>query len=307
MNWFLIALIPPALWSVTNHFDKYLLSKYFKGGGVGALMIFSSIIGVFILSFIALIHPEVLNVVPRYALLISLNGFLYILAVLPYFYALQKDEASVAVPLFQMVPVFSYFLAWVVLKETLTINQMFGGLLIILGAVGISLELMDNKQVRFKKDVFFLMALSSLLFSLNFLFFKFFALEAKFWTTSFYEYIGFVAFAFLLLMFVKPYREEFISVMRKNRVAVLTLNGINEVVNIVAKLSFNFASLLTPITLTWIVNGFQPFFVFVYGVILTVFFPHISKEKIDGKHLAQKLIAIIVMFVGAYLLNKNSY
>ena len=34
MNWFLIALLPPALWSVTNHFDKYLLSKFFKGGGV---------------------------------------------------------------------------------------------------------------------------------------------------------------------------------------------------------------------------------------------------------------------------------
>ena len=93
--------------------------------------------------------------------------------------------------------------------------------------------------------------------------------------------------------------------MRKNKVTVLTLNGINEIVNIIAKLSFNFASLLAPITLTWIVNGFQPFFVFAYGVILTVFFPHISQEKIGGKHLAQKLIAIIVMFVGVYFLNLN--
>lgn len=270
-------------------------------------MIFSSLIGVFILSFIALIHPEVLNAVPKYSFLISLNGFLYILAVLPYFYALQKDEASVAVPLFQMVPVFSYFLAWLVLKETIGVNQLLGGVLIISGGIGISLELIEGKKFRFKKDVFLLMTLSSLLFSLNFLFFKFFALEATFWTTSFYEYIGFVVFAFLLLMFVKPYRKEFISVMKKNSVAVLTINGINEVVNIIAKLSFNFASLLTPITLTWIVNGFQPFFVFAYGVILTVFFPHISQEKINGKHLVQKLVAIIIMFMGTFLLNQNSY
>lgn len=307
MDWFLIALIPPALWGITNHFDKYLLSKYFKSGGVGALMIFSSLIGIFILSFIALIHPEVLNAIPKYSFLISLNGFLYILAVLPYFYALQKDEASVAVPLFQMVPVVSYFLAWIVLRESLSANQLLGGVLILFGAIGISLELMEGNKVRFKKDVFLLMTLSSLLFSLNFVFFKFFALEATFWTTSFYEYIGFVVFAFLLLIFVKPYREEFVSVMKKNRVAVLSLNGINEVVNIIAKLSFNFASLLAPVTLIWIVNGFQPFFVFVYGVILTVFFPHISQEKIGGKHLIQKLAAIIIMFVGSYLLNQNSH
>lgn len=38
MNWFLIALIPPTVWAATHHFDKYLLSKYFKGGGVGALL-----------------------------------------------------------------------------------------------------------------------------------------------------------------------------------------------------------------------------------------------------------------------------
>lgn len=306
MNWFLIALISPALWGISIHFDKYLLGKYFKGGGLGALIIFSSLIGIFILAFIVLIHPEVLNILPNSAFLISLNGFLYILAVLPYFYALQKDEASTTVPLFQLIPVFSYFLAWIVLKETLLINQIFGGLLVILGAIGISLELMEGKKLRFKKAVFLLMSLSSLLFALNFLFFKFFALNATFWVTSFYEYIGFVVFALLLLVFVRPYREEFISVMGKNKVTVLTLNGINEVINIIAKLSFNFASLLAPITLIWIVNGFQPFFVFAYGVILTVFFPHISQEKISGKHLAQKLTAIIVMLVGVYFLNSNS-
>jgi len=83
----------------------------------------------------------------------------------------------------------------------------------------------------------------------------------------------------------------------------LSLNGVNEIINITAKVSFNFASLLTPITLTWIVNSFQPLFVFGYGVILTLFFPHISKESLLKKHLAQKLISIAIMFAGTYLLN----
>jgi len=304
MNWFLIALVPPAIWSATNHFDKYLVSKYFKGGGVGALMMFSSIIGLFILGIIAIIHPEVLNYPIAKGALIALNGFMYLLATLPYLYALKKDEASIAVPMFQLIPVFTFFLAWLVLGETLNVSQIFGGILVILGAVIISLELSEIKKTSIKKEVLFLMTISSFLYALNFLFFKYFAISAEFWTTSFWEYTGFAVFAFLLFVFVKKYRDEFISVLKINKAAVLTLNGVNEVLNIIAKLSFNFASLLAPITLIWIVNGFQPFFVFFYGVILTLFFPHISQENITKKHLVHKILAISIMFIGTFFVNK---
>ncbi len=302
MNWFLIGLLPPALWSATNHLDKYLISKFFKGGGVGALMVFSSLIGLFLLPFIAFIHPEVL-VFSSQNILIAANGFLYILAVLPYFYALQKDEASICVPLFQLIPVFSYVLAYFVLGETLTNNQLLGGLLIVLGAIGISLDLSDGKKVKFKKEVFWLMMLSSIIFALNFMFFKYFAIQSSFWFTSFWDYVGFAVFAVLLMVFVKSYREQFIDVMKRNRAVVLGLNGVNEVINIMAKVAFNFASLLAPITVIWIVNGFQPFFVFAYGVILTLLFPKIVKEDISRKSLTQKILAILVMFAGTYFLN----
>lgn len=301
MNWFLIALIPPALWSATNHIDKYLVSKFFKGAGVGALMVFSSLIGLFLLPFIAFFHPEVLSF-SSINILIAINGFLYILAVLPYFYALQKDEASICVPLFQFVPVFSYVLAYFILGETLNNNQLLGGMLIVLGAIGISLDLSDGKKVKFKKEIFGLMILSSFIFALNFLFFKYFAVQSSFWFTSFWEYVEFATFAFLLMIFVKSYREQFIKVMKTNRIVVLSINGINEIINIIAKVSFNYASLLTPITITWVVNGFQPFFVFVYGVILTLLFPEIAKEDIRRKFLFQKILAIMVMFVGTYFL-----
>lgn len=304
MNWFLIALIPPAVWSITNHLDKYLLSKYFKSGGVGALMVFSSIIGMFLLPIIYFIHPEVIKAFNPKFLLISLNGFFYVLAVLPYFYALLKDETSVAAALFQMIPIFSYILAYFVLGETLTVLQMLGGLVIIVGAVLITLDLTNHKKIVFKKEVFGLMALSCLLFSINFLFFKFFAIEYSFWVTSFWEYLGFAIFASLLLLFIPSYRKQFSSVMKKNSLAVLTVNGVNEILNILAKVSFNFASLLTPITLTWIVDGLQPLFIFIYGVLLTVFLPKISKENISKRILVQRITAIIIMFVGVYLINR---
>ncbi|MFA6250488.1 MAG: EamA family transporter [Candidatus Shapirobacteria bacterium] len=227
------------------------------------------------------------------------------LAILPYYYALQKDEASICVPLFQLIPVFSYVLAYLVLGETLVIYQILGGVFIVGGAIGISLDLSDGKKIKFKKEVFWLMMLSSVIFALNFLFFKYFAIQSNFWFTSFWEYVGFAIFAVLIMLFVKSYRAQFVDVLRNNKVTVLGLNGANEIINIIAKISFNFASLLTPVTLVWVVNGLQPFFVFVYGVLLTLFFPKISQENISKKVLSQKLLAIIVMFIGAYIINRS--
>ncbi len=50
------------------------------------------------------------------------------------------------------------------------------------------------------------------------------------------------------------------------------------------------------------VNAFQPLFIFVYGVLLTLFFPHIAKESLLKKHVLQKLAAIVILFFGTWLL-----
>lgn len=306
MNWFLIALLPPIFWSITNHIDKYLLSKYFKGGAIGSVIIFSAAISLLLLPIIVIIHPAVLQTFNLSYLLIALNGTFYLLATLPYFYALEKDDASLTVPLFQMIPVFSFVLGYIFLKETLNTTQIIGGLVILVSSIFISLNISDIKKMRMKWDVFGLMVLSSLLYALNFLFFKRFAIETNFWITSFWEYIGFAFFGIFLLAFVKNYRRGFFNVLRTNKLQVLGINGLNEIINIIAKISFNVASILTPVTLVWIINGLQPLFVFVFGILLTVLLPKISKEDISKKTLIQRIIAIAVITIGAYLVNRAS-
>lgn len=306
MNWFLIALLPPIFWSITNHIDKYLLTKYFKGGAIGSVAIFSAIISLLLLPIIIFIHPAVLQTFNYSYLLIALNGTLYLLATLPYFYALEKDDASLTVPLFQMIPVFSFILGYIFLKETLTVTQIIGGLIILVSSIFISLNISDIKKMKMKWNIFGLMVLSSILYALNFLFFKRFAIETDFWITSFWEYIGFAFFGVFLLIFIKNYRRGFIHVLRTNKLQVLEINGLNEIINIVAKISFNVASLLTPVTLVWIINGLQPLFVFIFGILLTILLPKISQEDISKKTLIQRVIAIFIITIGVYLINKSS-
>jgi len=305
MNWFLIALLPPIFWSITNHIDKYLLTKFFNKGAVGSVMIFSASISILLLPIIAVIHPAVLQKFNPNYLLIAINGSFYLLATLPYFYALDKDDASLTVPLFQMIPVFSFILGYIFLEENLNINQIIGGIIILVASIFISLNISEIKRIHMKWDVFLLMVLSSILYSLNFIFFKYFVIETNFFIASFWEYVGFGLFGLFLLIFVKNYREGFISVLRINKTQVLAVNITNEIVNIIAKISFNYATVLAPVTLIWIVNGIQPFFVFLFGIILTVLFPKISKEDISKRTLVQRGLAIVAITVGVYLVNKS--
>ena len=302
MNWFLIALIAPVLWAITNHIDKYLISKYFKGGSIGALMIFSSIIGFLLLPIIYFIEPNVLNIEISIILILVFNGILYVVGLLPYFYAIEKDEASIVVPLFQLIPLFSYILALFALDEKLTSLQIIASLLIVIGAVLISINF-DNGKEKFKSKVFWLMVLSSFLVALNGLIFKIFAIKESYWTSGFWEYVGFSIFAIVLILFVKSYRKQFLYVFKNNKVVVLSINGANEILNIIAKLSMNFATILAPLALAWVVNGFQPFFVLLFGVMLAMFFPKLTDESLNKKHILQKVIAILIMFAGTYLLN----
>ena len=85
-------------------------------------------------------------------------------------------------------------------------------------------------------------------------------------------------------------------------IAGLNIGG--EVLNLSAKLMMAFATLSAPIALVWIINGTQPFIILAMGWIMTIFIPHIIKEKITRKYLVQRVISMLVMFVGIYLLFK---
>jgi drug/metabolite transporter (DMT)-like permease len=302
MNWFIIAIIAPFLFSISNYIDKYLVSKYFKNSGPGALVIFSSLIGLFLLPIIYLFQPSVINIGLGFAVLMIFNGFLYIITLIPYLYALQRGDASTVVPLYQLIPAFTYGLGLIFLKESLTILQVTASLLIIIGAMGISFEYSLGK-FKINKKSLLLMVLSCFLIALNLIIFKFVAIRESFWTTSFWEYIGFSICALFLLIFIGSYRKQFISLFKNNKFKILSINAINEIINIIGKIIINFVSLLIPVTLVSVVGGIQPFFVLTLGVLLTLFFPDIIKEKIGKKYLFQKVFAIILMFAGVYLLS----
>src|SRR5438309_1443009 len=108
MNWFLLAAVGPVLWSISNHIDKFVISRYFKAGGLGSIVLLTCIFQTGLLPFIYFFNQGVFHIIPFHAFILASFGGLAMFQLMIYFYALKEDSASVVVPLFQIVPVLTY-------------------------------------------------------------------------------------------------------------------------------------------------------------------------------------------------------
>lgn len=302
MHWFFIALLTPILHAAANHIDKHIISRYFKSGGVGSIAIFSAIFALISLPFIYLFDNTVLVIEAKYVIALILNGSLMLAYVLFYLYALEQDEASIVTPMFQLIPVFAFILGYLILGEIPQLKGIIASLLIILGSVTLSLDL-NHSKFGLKKRVIGLMICSSALYALNGVIFKYFALDFGFAISLFWGMVGQVILGAILFICIPRYRTQFINVIRENTLAVLELNLFNGLIILLGDIVLSYAVLLAPVALVLAVSGFQPFFVLVLGVIITLFFPKFGKESLERKVLAQKLIGIAVIVTGSIFLN----
>jgi drug/metabolite transporter (DMT)-like permease len=302
MNWFFISLSGTALFAVGNFVDKILISKYFKGGGVGALAIYSALIGIFILPFPLIFNLDFMSPGSTGIAVMIASGIVYLGGIIPYLYALTQDDTSAVVPIFQTIPIFSYIMGHFFLHEAIAPVQVVGMLLIIFGSIAISID-MSGEKVKFKSKGALLMLLSSFLISLSGFLFKLVGTDHGFLITSFWTYTGYTLLGILLFVVSSSYRSQFLHTLTTNSVKIVSYNVLNEVIAIGGKMLQNLSTLMAPLALAVAVNGFQPIFVLVYGVLLTLFFPHIVSETITKRHLFFKSISIAVIIGGALLIN----
>jgi transporter family protein len=299
-NWFLLTIVATLFWSIGNYIDKYLVSKLFKGASIGVLMVYSSlIIGIIVLPiFFFLSAGEILLPINSIVFL-WVTALLYFLANYFYFIALEESETTVVIAVFQLAPVFSYFLGTIFLSENLEANQIIGALIVILSSIFISIDFSEKNKIQFRNFMF--MLVSTLSYSVSFFLFKFVTINADFYTTAFWEYTAFILFGGTLLLFPKI-RNQFLSTIKRNGVKIVGLNVANEIINIIPKLLVNYATLFAPLALVWAVAGVQPIFVFILGILLTLYLPKYFNEDISKRRLIKNIIWVTVGVVGIFVL-----
>ena len=305
MTWFIVALIAPFIWSIINHTDKYLISKYFKDGGVGALMIFVGVIAVPLGLAILYLYPNVLDIPSSDIFILILSGMLYNLAVLFFLFALEEEDASLVIPFWQLSPVFVYILGIFILGEQLTPIQTVGSIITLFGAALISVELGEDSKLKLRKRAVILMILSSVCIATeNVIFKKASVGESFFWVSIFWNQVGMFLFGLCCFLY-KPYRKSFFEVLEENSVAVIGLNILEQIGETIGVIVNYFAVLLAPAALiTLVTYSAQPLFVFLLGILLTILFPKFIKENISKRHLITKFVAILIMMIGVFFVTK---
>jgi drug/metabolite transporter (DMT)-like permease len=302
MSWLAFAFSGPVLWAISTHFDKYLVERYFKHSDVAVLLLFTAFMGVLTLPFIVFYEPTVFQLDPGSMALIALSGVLYMGATLFYLRALQSEEASVVAPFFQTVPLFGYVLGYFVLGETLSIVQMAGGALIIIGALIVSVRSGQNVRI-FKLRLVLLMLACGLAAAVSGLIFKAFAIKVAFWTTTFWMFAGEAIFGAALLL-VGSYRRQLAELLRVNAAALLTINGSNELINLGGGLGSRYALMFAPLSIVQAISSTTTLFVFAFGVALSVAFPRLARETTSFRDLVQKGAAAVLVALGVALVTR---
>lgn len=300
MHWILVALVAPLIWSFLNHADKYLISKYSNNAGVAGLAIFSSLFAVFALPVIYIIDSTVFSLPAVSTIAITISGILLAFCVFLYLHALDHDDTSHVVPFWFLTPMFAYVLGIIFLGEYIHGGKVLGSIITLVGALILSLEF--DKGVKVKKAVTILMVFSSMSVAGSDTIFKYFVNHASFSQAIFWNQVGFVIFGVALLS-IKKYRSDFRNVLKMKSLQIVSINVIGELGQTIAVVVNTYALLLAPIALVTLVNyTFQPLFVFIIGILITRFFPKIAQEHLTRRHITQKVVSMVIMSIGVYLI-----
>lgn len=301
MHWFIIALVPPLLWSLVNIIDKFLLSKYLKVEGPGALITFSSIAGVLALPLAITINPNIGSLSIVHIATLIVGGVFSGMALYFYFIALFDEDVSSVVALLQVSPVFGFLLGYLLLGETVSAKEIIASLVIILGAVVLSIEKPESGRFVFKKKLIGIILFSSLFFALYDTLFKFVAIDEDFWVSIFWQNLGLFILGIFFLIISKKYRAQFIALIQSNGRKILSLNLLNEILYISGSIIFSYATLLAPIGLVMTVGAYQPLFVMLGAYVTSRFVVGGNYEYLKCLN-KQKIAGIAIIVFGSSLL-----
>lgn len=306
MTWFLLALVAPFLYAITNFVDKVLLEKYFKEGGVGTLILFSALLSILALPVILIADPTVLSVDGFNIFILTVVAILDIAILWFYLLALKGDEPSIIIVFYQLVPVFALALGYFILGETLTEAQLIAMAIIIFGTTLVSFEFDDENNFKLRKQTVLYMSAAALAWALESVLFKAVALEENVWRSLFWEHLVLVLVGIIIFTFIRSYRQHFLKALKENSTGILSLNVLNESLYMMGNIVVAFAVMLAPVSLILLGESFQSIFVLIIGISLTLFLPKIYSEKINKRHIVQKVLAILITGIGTYLLLTTS-
>lgn len=291
--WIILAISSAALFAVVNIIDKIVLEKWVKDPLVPTIItgFINLIVGFIIFALLGSSSLSLTNIA-----LAFLAGFLGHVSIIIFFRAAKSEEISRIIPLFYLEPLFILVIAAIFLGEIFTPIKYLGILMLVFGAVLISLK--NFKKIRFGKS-FWLMILSAIILSIVAVLIKYLLGYADFWTIFAYSRFG-VIFALIPVLYLSY--QNLLNTLKLHGKKVLVVMSLSETLSIAAMLLSIAAVSIGYVTLVTALGSVQPSIVLLFSIILSIVYPKVFEEELKKSIITQKIIAVLFIFIGAILI-----
>lgn len=297
MNWLFFAIFSRALYAAVNVIDKNLIEKR-----IPSTITYFLITGFLNLILLAIIpfHDIAIPPIPMLLLLLA-AGALYFYGLLPYYSALAFEEASRVVPIWQLTPLFTLVIATLTVGEHFDTYDWIAFPLLVFGGFLISTR-KNQGAIRVSRALWLMIA-SSLLFALWSVMAKYAYTQVAFIDGYFWMRMG--AFASILpLLFYKTNRTALSAAVSRLGASVWGAIFANNLIALAALASLEYAIRIGSVSLTIALQGTQSFFLLLYAIVLSLWFPKILKEGLGKVVIAVKLVAILLISAGVWLISR---
>ena len=242
--------------------------------------------------------------VPSYkdGIFMLVGGIIWISPFFMYYKAIEFEEPSRVVLLMQMTPIFIMAIAFFMLGEVLTLQQVLAFALLLIGGTIASVKTL-NKKIRFSK-AFLLMAGATFLWGLSDVIFKKTEMNFESFFSAFTVYLlGSFLPAFFIL-FSKKARSQTVDKFKGLSSRAWGFLASDQLLGISGSACFAYALTLGKASLTGVIIGVQPLLVFVFGLLLAPFFHEFHRERVDKNSLILKGISFILILIGLIYLQE---
>lgn len=298
MIWFLITIIAYFLYALVAVIDKYLISKRLPQPAVYAF--FVGILGILAIFLI----PFGFHLPSFPILLLSfIAGLSFTFALFYLFNALKFEETTKIIPFMGgLQPIFIFILSFVFLKEKLANTQLTAFVFLVLGTIFITFDFHSKK---FLKEKGVLCAfVSTFLFALSYFLTKAVYQKHPFISSFVWIRLGsfFGALSFLISGKI---RQKLINTIRPRvgrRRGTSFIFFFGQACGALSFFLINYAIKLNSVSLVNALQATQYIFLLIMTIIISKNFPQVLEEKSTFENLRRKVIAIIFIGLGLWLI-----
>lgn len=297
MSWLPIIILSYLFFSLASLGDKIVLAGPSKPKSYTFYVGFLSIIVVLAIPFANFKLPDINGM-----MWIGLEAVSYLAGLYGLFAALDKYDVSRVMPTIGATqPIFIFVLTWAFWgPQQLSTANIVAFLLLLLGSLIISMD----KNQKITGDCLTLTLLTSLVFSLDYVFSKFVFLDQPF--LEGFIWMRILSFIMVLFFFFdKKFRHEIFDgqnmLTKKSGLIFISAQAAGGLANILQ----SFAISLAPIAYLAIMNsmkGIQYVFLFLLTLFISFFFPHILREETLKSVIIQKVVSIMLIAIGLAIL-----